>query len=292
MPETKVILSRLGKGDIVRLRQSAAEAQGLEDRWKSAFLNYLQSCSRELVYFLERDDEMPDLSGLDFTNLVMGSYFDVMKVAAETANSHLELLHDPSRHFAKQKGLQLPRSLGSIRELYDLWQTKGYVPKHQQVLADKIKATYLKKVQDVWERYSGDWRNGKNGVVEDLKAEMQQAARVGYSRASTIVETETTNHYNRVRREIYDQSPDVVAYLFVAVRDHATTKWCKSRNGLVYHRGDPHLILETPAIHWNCRSEILPLTRFNPRHLALINDPSLDRRNNRCEPLPKGWRAA
>lgn len=294
MRKTKHILIRLDHQDRVRLKQSSQEAQHLENKWKAAFWKVLQGYTDEIVAHIADTDELPNLKKFDFVDLVMAQTFDVMNTAAETASGHLELLQDPATvNLAKKPPKSvLPRSLGHIREMYDLWKRKRYVPPRQALLAENIKKAYLKKVKDVFAVYSEPWKEGKTTAVAKLREDMQKAAKVGLNRASTIVETETTNNYNQIRREIYDQSPDVVAYLFVSVRDMATTKWCSTRNGLVYHRGDPHLKTETPAIHWNCRSEILPLTRFNPRHLAMINDPALDRRNNHCEPLPKGWRAA
>jgi uncharacterized protein with gpF-like domain len=104
-----------------------------------------------------------------------------------------------------------------------------------------------------------------------------------------IVATETTRYYNDVRHEIYSQSEDINHFLFMSIRDFRTTEWCKTRNGLVYKKEDPLYLREKPPCHWNCRSEMVPLTDVNPRHEKMINDPSIARRNNKCKPLPPGW---
>lgn len=163
------------------------------------------------------------------------------------------------------------------------------MPARQKEIAEKIKKAYIKKVQSVWVKYGEEFRSGITAETTEAVRQIKEGADVVYSRAKMIVETETTYYYNKSRRTVYDESPDVTHYLFVSVRDHATTKWCKTRHGLVYKKGDPLLDKETPPIHWNCRSEILPLTWHNPAHRKLIEDLSRRRRNNTCEPLPPGW---
>jgi SPP1 gp7 family putative phage head morphogenesis protein len=118
---------------------------------------------------------------------------------------------------------------------------------------------------------------------------MKAATRVGAKRGNMIVATETTRYFNQARQAFYDEVPSVTHYLFIAIRDHRTTKWCKSRNGLVFEKGTELFKRNRPPTHYNCRSEIVPLNRFNPRHKAMIDDKSIQAKNNKMEPLLPGW---
>lgn len=286
-----LILPRLSSLDRHRLAKSAEDAQRLEARWRRKIAAEIRIWGNRTIESLENDEELPAGSTFDLYGLFVEHYFDVAIEATGKAESDLERHVDPRVRLKKGQP-KIPNSLRELMKLYDLWRAKEYIPKRQREFAENVRKAYLKKVQNIWRQHSAEWRAGGDVEKEQIRAKIQEAARTTYSRARTIVDTETTRHYNHARREVYDQSPDVVAYLFLAIRDHATTRWCMTRSGLVYHRGDPRLEKETPPIHWNCRSEILPLTRQNPKHLALIEDSSLDRRNHTCEPLPKGWKVA
>ncbi len=188
---------------------------------------------------------------------------------------------------APPKG-RIPRSLSGLMKMWDEYRNREYIPQREEKLAKRIKEAYLKKVREVWEEESQGFRSG-NTTNETLTERIQKAAKAPYSRAKMIVETETTRYYNAARKSVYDTSNDVTHYLFIAIRDARTTKWCKTRDGLVYEKGSDYLRKETPPIHWNCRSEIIPLSIMNPSHAKLIRDKSLQRGNRKVAPLPKGW---
>lgn len=244
-------------------------------------------------------------SEVDFTGVVVGHSFDVMRVAL---NHSLDFItEDPkepeelepmpaAQRLASRKGrptkppeARVPRNFKQLRIMWDMFRKKKKIPARQQALAQRIREAYLKKVQDMWVKHGEDFRNGSTGERKAAVSAIMQGADVAYSRAKMIVETETTYYYNKTRRAVYDRSSDVSHYLFMAIRDHRTTEWCKTRHGLVYAKDDPILNKEQPPCHWNCRSEVLPMTKLNPRHLKIIQDPKLQRRKNRCEPLPPEW---
>lgn len=236
----------------------------------------------------------PGVNKKIFQSFVLYHYFNVISIAAGTAEDEIQVIGTEKR-MAKPK---TPRSLADVRKAYDIWRRTGRLPKGIRDQAEKIKSNYLNKVQKVWRRYSEDYRSGEEGKKANVVQKIKEAADVGTSRARTIVRTETTNYYNDVRTEIYDQSDGVWGYLFLAIRDHGTTKWCtdrttkgkRGRHGLVYEKDDPLTIKERPSCHWNCRSEMVPLTPYNPRHRKLIEDKRKHRRNVECHPLPEGWR--
>jgi len=231
-----------------------------------------------------------------FQEFILKHYFEVVGSAAESATEELQVI-DKEKRMAKPR---IPRSLAEVRKIYDRWRRTGVMPKGLNQQAKKIQSKYLDKVQKVWRRYSEDYRAGEDSTKEQVIVKIRDAADVATSRAKVIVRTETTNYYNATRTEIYDQVDGVWGYLFLAIRDQGTTKWCtdrvrggkRGRHGLVYKKDHPLTKKERPSCHWYCRSEFTPLTIYNPRHLKLIEDLSLRRENNICHPLPEGWRAS
>ncbi len=282
-PATRAVFLRLSSIDQARLRQSADVAQDLENKWRAQAYSRINAFMEHILSELERTGEL-DTSKVDFTNLLVSQAIDVQREALDLATSDMERHIDPRNRLKRG-----PRSFSDLFELWTRYRTRKIVPKRQKDLADAIKKQFLKKVQDVFKKHSEGFRAGDDFSKAKIYEGLQKAAKTTYSRAKMIVETETTYHYNQTRRTVYDASPDVAGYLFLAIRDSATTKWCRTRSGLVYKKGDPLLDEETPPIHWNCRSEMLPLTYLNPRHLVLLEDPKLDRRRHTCEPLPRGW---
>lgn len=224
---------------------------------------------------------------------LISHYVQVVGAAIRSTHAELQVIV-PEKRLARPR---IPRSMAEIRRIYDEYRRTGKLPKALRDQGNKIKKEYLKKTQSVWRTYSHDFREGDEATQENVLRKVEKAADTVESRAKTIVRTETTNYYNRTRREIYDQSDAITHYLFLAIRDQRTTKWCsektvdgkRGRHGLVYAKDDPITNKETPACHWNCRSEMVPLSPFNPRHLRLIKDLSMHRRNNSCHPLPEGW---
>lgn len=277
----------------------ARKQDKFESDWELRADSAIQSVHSKVIDKLLETGNVKDVNRfVNFDELVFKHYFESVAAAMGIAESELEFLKDPEVKLAKAPPkVKVPNSFKDLRKLWDRFKDTGKLPARQRELADKIKQQYLKKVADVWRKYSGDFRSGREFNQSEARESLESAADVTYSRAKMIVETETTNYYNQTRREIYDQSDAIWGYLFLAIRDQATTKWCsdktfqgkRGRHGLVYKKGDPLTDKETPAIHWNCRSEYVPLTPFNPRHKKLIENLSLHRRNNTCHPLPKGW---
>ena len=196
-----------------------------------------------------------------------------------------------ARLAAPPKG-KLPRSLKALREWWDKYRKSGRLPARQKAEAERLKKAFMQEIQKVWKKVSADFLSGETARNTEAVEEIRRRAGVAVSRAKMIVETETTYYFNRARREVYDESDDVTHYLFVAIRDHRTTPWCRTRHKLVYKKGDPLLDKETPPCHWYCRSELLPLTPKNQNHLRLIQDRTRARRHNSPAPLPEGWTGA
>lgn len=289
------IFARLDRHDIKRLKNSAKQAEKIERTWKIKVKRYLDQYTRE--WARAKIEGLPEPK-MELDRLFEEHYFDTMfktfgVVVKEDAQDA------KVRRLAKPPAPRIPKSLKTLRELYDEWRKGRYSPRRPKVIADRIQKEYLKRINSVWEKRSEEFREGRvfnqNQVVKEIAKEAAMPA----ARAQTTIQTETTNYYNEVRKDYYDRSPDVTHYLFLAVRDAATTAWCsakttngkRGRHGLVYAKTDPLCEKEKPACHWNCRSEFLPLSPLNPAHLRLIQDASIQRRNHSCTPLPKGWAA-
>lgn len=265
-----------------------------QDKMEVQWIAKTGSLNKQIVAGIIESLKSKDYPSVDSTLIVeflISHYVNVVAAAIRSTHAELQVIV-PGQRLARPR---LPRSLAEIRKIYDQYKATGKLPKGLRDQAKRIKEQYLKKTQSVWRNYSQEFREGDDATQENVLRKVQKAADTVESRAKTIVRTETTNYYNETRREIYDQSDAVTHYLFLAIRDQRTTKWCSSkvidgkrgRHGLVYAKGDPLTAKETPACHWNCRSEMVPLSPFNPRHLKLIKDLSMHRRNNICTVLPK-----
>lgn len=287
------LTEKLGAREATHVIALAKQQERMEAKWRKRMKQEIAKFTEDLVKNAEKTGRLK-LSEVDFRRIVMEQSFDILKEGIQSAqkrkpasyrsNGGSELSSAPPKS-------QIPRSLKALRIMWDDWRKKNKMPPRQKAIAEKLRKAYCDKLQSVWERYGEEFRSGKTASVTVAVNKVREGAGVVFSRAKMIVETETTYYYNRARREVYDESPDVTHYLFVAIRDHATTKWCKTRQGLVFKKGSSLLDKNTPPCHWNCRSEILPLTPQNPQHRRLIEDKGIKAENRRLEPLPPGWRA-
>lgn len=277
---------RLSASDVARLKNSAKVAQKIETTWDYKIRREIDAGAK---LDADRISAGGELSPPDFERLFIEHYFDTQIQALTLAEKETEL---DTKRLAKQ-----PRTLKQIMDLYDRWRKGLFTPKGPARQAQSIKKAYIAAINATWKAFSYDFRNGGEDVQADIVKQVREAGKSTIPRAQTIVRTETTRYYNDARRAYYDKGGDVTHYLFLAVRDKATTPWCTSqkvdgkrgRSGLVYAKDDPLLDAETPPVHWNCRSELLPLNRFNPAHRKLIADPAMQRRNHVCHALPPGW---
>lgn len=184
---------------------------------------------------------------------------------------------------------KVPRSLRELVKVWDDMRKRDRLSARSQRIFDKVKKTYLKRVQSIWDRYGNDWRSGETNSKALARDKLDRLMNQTSRRVKMVIETETTYYNNKARRAYYDAAPEVTHYLYLAVRDHATTPWCKSRHGMVFVKGTKLLENNTPPIHWNCRSEIVPLTLQNPVHYRMIMDPKRDPTKHKLVALPKGW---
>lgn len=285
----------VGHKHAAHLVRMAKKQDRIEQQWVYQIGRLNEALTEQLAESFKQTGK-PKLDPKLIYEFLLAHYFKVVGSAAEDATEEMDvIIESPTAKLAKVK---IPKSMRDLRIIYDKYRKTNKLPPGLKEMGDKIKEEYLKKTQSVWRKYSEDFRNGDEATQEDVLRKIKKAADTASSRAKTIVRTETTNYYNQTRQEIYEQTTAVTHYLFLAIRDQATTQWCsdksfkgkRGRHGLVYKADDELRKEETPACHWNCRSEMVPLTPYNPRHIKLIEDETIQRRNNKCTPLPEGWR--
>lgn len=275
-------LKNLFTDDDLRLISLLAKKQNtIEKKWKNKFKDYAQKETEKIVKKAIKTGRL-DCSSIDYSELLIEHKLDV------TVQAFNQSKKTPAKSSlagkAKTRGI-----IEKIRQQYNNYKKKKKLPKDLQQKAKELKRDYIKKLQEAYQRYSEDFRSGEVVSQEELVNRIKDAVGAGPGRATTIVNTETTRYYNDTRKEFYDDLDAVTHYLFVCIRDLRTTKWCKTRDKLVYEKTGFYLDRETPPVHWNCRSELLPLTMENPEHARYIRSKSRARKNNSPEPLPKGW---
>lgn len=275
------LLDPLEVQEVVKL---AATVDELERKWQKRLDSLYRKMTDRVVEELLTTGRVNE-SNLQFEDFFMRHFFETASKSIKSTRKRPKL---PSKLANYPKG-PMPRSLKDLMVLWDKWRKRKEVPARQKKIIKDIKRAYISRVQEVWKKYSEDFRRGDIVQKKEIVDKIKRASNATKARSSTIVNTETTRYWNDVRVETYSESEDVTHFLFVAVRDFRTTKWCKTRQGLVYTKDTQLLKKNKPPCHWNCRSEVLPLTPLNPKHKLLIADRSRRAENNRPEPLPVGW---
>lgn len=279
------IVKLLGEQEANKLIQLSERTQKQENKNSRKLDRAVKKSFEKIVNEIVKNHRLPK----DLEKYMDDIDSELMELYFETSMDALKISRLPSIRMARIPKGFIPKSLKDLRIKYDLWRKERKMTPRQKKISEKLKKEYIKRIQSVWEKKSEDFREGREFNQESVRDALKQATRTPIARANTIAATETTRYYNQARIDRYSGSEDFTHFLFLAIRDHRTTKWCKDRHGLVYRKDTEIFKLESPPAHWNCRSEVVPLSPLNPKHKKLIDDVAKLRSNNRCEPLPKGW---
>ncbi len=95
-----------------------------------------------------------------------------------------------------------------------------------------------------------------------LRSWEPKIAAMAERRVEAIARTEITRADTMGRLIAMRGNPDVLGVEFSAVLDSRTTDICEERHGLVMRFDDPRLPYNTPPLHVNCRSILLPATVY------------------------------
>lgn len=107
----------------------------------------------------------------------------------------------------------------------------------------------------------------KNGLSEGRLVQIVKEDLDDYSERwlGSLVRTKTTEIYNSARKTLWDTDPTisqiVVAYQFSAIMDQRTSEVCARLDGKIFDKGD-FVGRITPPLHINCRSILVPITKF------------------------------
>ena len=106
---------------------------------------------------------------------------------------------------------------------------------------------------------------------EAIKYLASKTKQFGERRLQKIARTEATRAYNIGTLEESHESDIVVGYKFDAVLDKRTTDICRARDGKFIPKSETELLLHnTPPLHVNCRSRLVPVTEFDELPPAIM----------------------
>ena len=124
-----------------------------------------------------------------------------------------------------------------------------------------------------------------------LLERIQKTLQVSEARANNIARTELTYAYNNGRLNSFNESPLVDYLRFLAISDDRTTDICQSRDGMLIPKNDVALVeLNTPPLHYQCRSTLTAVMSRLSRFKDLVEDSTRVPANRDLAPLPPGWR--
>ena len=134
---------------------------------------------------------------------------------------------------------------------------------------------------DTWTDHFGNDYYGDvtHDVVTTLKGSLEQGQNLNQTmdslgqhltgpefnekRLEVIARTNATIAFNQGRLETFRQQKDFVPYVqFLSILDSRTTDLCEARNGLLFAIDDPDLEQNTPPLHYNCRSILSPVDKY------------------------------
>lgn len=148
---------------------------------------------------------------------------------------------------------------------------------YMKKLTDPLNSYPFRSVADITEKVSKIFRSammgsyadaGADAIVRQIVSEMTAQGltidRPDYIRTS--VRTSTAMFYNGGRMNMFNDpalSQFVTAYQYSAILDDRTTDFCRLHDGEVIDANDPRLPSITPPCHWQCRSLLVPITRYD-----------------------------
>jgi len=95
-----------------------------------------------------------------------------------------------------------------------------------------------------------------SSVLQDLQNTTKMSSKVAMER---YARTKTTEVLNRGRLSAFDDSTVITGYQYSAILDGRTTIICAGLHGKKFNKGNQPV----PPLHFNCRSLLIPLTKFD-----------------------------
>jgi SPP1 gp7 family putative phage head morphogenesis protein len=182
----------------------------------------------------------------------------------------------------------VPKSLKGLEKLF---RDKRYWPlimKRSKMLTDRVRKVYLRKLQVKFKQIL-PMLDTNQMLPKEARGQLMEAWQATKPRVELIFRTETSTYFGKTQTAFFNGDKDIIGFLFDSIRDRASTIWCRDRHGLVYRPGTKELHDNTPAIHWSCRSCLIPLAD-TPTNRKLLEDASRNPAHRHVTPLPAGWR--
>ncbi len=125
-------------------------------------------------------------------------------------------------------------------------ETFNYIGDWEYTVLKKTRAELVAAIKD------GKSLSDVIGILDDEGMKLSEVSLERYAR------TKTTEVFNKGRMEHFESSGVVDAYQYSAVLDDRTSSICEELDGHIFDSGDAPI----PPLHFNCRSVLIPITRF------------------------------
>lgn len=134
---------------------------------------------------------------------------------------------------------------------------EGYVPE----IAGNFESAITERIKEVTERALREGMGIKT-QMDALRVSLPEIQAFSKARIEAIARTEITRADTMGRLISMKGNRNVLGVEFSAIMDDRTSDICSERNGLVMRLDDPELASNTPPLHPNCRSMLLPATVY------------------------------
>lgn len=232
----------------------------IEETWSQAAAATLQTVFLGYMQLIQKESDIkPEASGYAsaFSALFMEFIRTVWQYGQDTAEKDLQTFHAYAEHGVSSRGNE-----GAF-EWYQLYANE--LGKQQEKAAFHYMQPLILEHLD-----QGTVGTKLTGALQD------EFARYGPVRTEIIARTESNKAFNWGRRYKYDTSQALAGYRYSAILDGKTTELCQSLHGHSWEKDDPALDDHTPPNHYQCRSVLVPITKYV--------DYTFD-------PPPRGWDA-
>lgn len=227
------------------------ELSKLEQDWAERITHRMLDILIQYAKDLETDkNKVAEESGLSsaFSSLFMEFVRSVWAYGQGTADNELKQLET----FAEGSGVGVQGSTLTNDDAFEWYQLYAKeLGKHQETSVFHYMQPIILEHLD----------RGTVGteLAEDLAASFAQ---YGPVRAAIIARTESNKAFNWGRRYRFDQSAAIAGYRYSAILDERTTEICRTLHGHSWKIDDPELDLVTPCNHYQCRSILVPISKY------------------------------
>ena len=104
-------------------------------------------------------------------------------------------------------------------------------------------------------------------------AALSEVGRVTAARAEAVARTESMRAYNMgALVGMRETEGFVQGVRFSAILDERTSRMCRMRDGMTFRLDDPRLAGNSPPLHPNCRSVLVPVTAVDRADWSTVSE--------------------